>query len=78
MGKLSENRKESLEKLFHVAYDIALKGCPHADCVHELQVQKLQSIVFHLKTNDHAENSLTSTKNQYSIRHLKFTSTTKR
>ena len=46
MGKLSENRKGSLEKLFHVACHIALRQYPHADFVQKLQVQKLQSIVF--------------------------------
>ena len=39
MGKLSEDRRESLEKLFHVAYHIALRGRPYTDFVHELEVK---------------------------------------
>ena len=46
MGKLSENRRESLEKLFHVAYHIAPRGRPYTDFVHELEVQKLHKVVF--------------------------------
>ena len=36
MGKLSEDKQESLEKLFHAAYHIALRGCPYTDFAHEL------------------------------------------
>ena len=36
MGKLFEDRQESLEKLFHAAYHIALRGRPYTDFAHEL------------------------------------------
>ena len=46
MGKLSEDRRESLEKLFHIAYHIALRGRLYTDFVHELEVQKLHKVEF--------------------------------
>ena len=42
MGKLTENQQESLEKLFHIAYHVAVRGRPYTDFVHELEIQKLQ------------------------------------
>ena len=42
MGKFTENQQESLEKLFHIAYHVAVRGCPYTDFVHELEIQKLQ------------------------------------
>ena len=46
MGKLSEDRQESLEKLSQVAYHIALRGCPYTDFVNELEAQTFQKVVF--------------------------------
>ena len=46
MDKLSEDRRESLEKLFYVAYHIAVRGRPCTDFVHELKVQKLHKVEF--------------------------------
>ena len=46
MGKLFEDRQESLEKLFHVAFHIALRGCSYTDFVHKLEVQKLYKVEF--------------------------------
>ena len=45
MGKLSEIG-ECLEKHYHVAYHIALRGCQYTDLVHELEVQKLHKVEF--------------------------------
>ena len=46
MGKLTENQQESLEKLFHIAYHVALRGRPYTDFVHELEIQKLHKVEF--------------------------------
>ena len=69
MGKLPEDRQESLEKLFHVAYHIALRGRPYTDFVHELEVQKLHKAEF-LKSGTYENESacrdlLTSAQSQF-------------
>ena len=46
MGKLTEKQQESLEKLFHIAYHVALRGRPYTDFVHELKIQKLHKVEF--------------------------------
>ena len=45
MGKLSKDQWGSLEKLFHVAYQIALGEFPYTDFVHRLEVKKLHNVV---------------------------------
>ena len=61
MGKLSKDQWGSLEKLFHVAYQIALGEFPYTDFVHRLEVKKLHNVV-QMKVNQHAENLLTLLK----------------
>ena len=46
MGKLSEDRQQNLERLFHIAYHTALRGHPYTNFVHELEVQKLHNVEF--------------------------------
>ena len=61
MGKLSEDRRESLEKLFLVAYQIALRGRPDTDFVHELEVHKLHKVEF-FKSGSSYENESACTE----------------
>ena len=56
MGKLTENQQESLEKLFHIAYHVALRGRPYTDFVHELEIQKLHKVEF-FKTKSYENES---------------------
>ena len=56
MGKLTENQQESLEKLFHIAYHVALRGGPYTDFIHELKIQKLHKVEF-IKTNSYEHES---------------------
>ena len=56
MGKLTEKQQESLEKLFHIAYHVALRGRPYTDLVHELEIQKLHKVEF-FKTKSYKNES---------------------
>lgn len=42
--KFKEHGLESLERLLHIAYHIALRACPYNDFAHELEVQKLHKV----------------------------------
>ena len=55
-GKLTEKQQESLEKLFHIAYHVALRGRPYTDFVHELEIQKLHKVEF-FKTKSYENES---------------------
>ena len=55
-GKLTENQQERLEKLFHIAYHVALRGRPYTDFVHELEIQKLHKVEF-FKTKSYENES---------------------